>query len=76
MLSLPQYGSGDEELMVLPLLTKVIVTGKTGESWLWSACRVSSRRLFGLGGRHMLVSLALIIEASHWYFALVAGTLS
>jgi hypothetical protein len=24
----------------------------------------------------MLVSLALIIEASHWYFALVAGTLS
>jgi hypothetical protein len=64
-------------LTVLPRHTKVSVTGITGQSWLWSACTFqegcwSSRP----PGRHMLVSLALITEASHWNFALVAGSLS
>jgi hypothetical protein len=34
------------------------------------------KKAVGLEGRHMLVSLALIIEASHWNFALVSGSLS
>jgi hypothetical protein len=50
----------------LPRHTKVSITGILGQSWLGSACRCqegccSSRR----PGQHMLVSLALIIEASH-----------
>ncbi|KAI4973609.1 hypothetical protein ZWY2020_041390 [Hordeum vulgare] len=58
MLSLPRYESGDEELTVLPMHTKVVVTGNNRTKSVLVGLQGVVKKAVGLGSWHWLICLA------------------
>ncbi|CAM0879780.1 unnamed protein product [Alopecurus aequalis] len=55
MVSLPRHESGDEELMVLPRHTKVIITGNNRTKSILVGLQGVVKQAAGLGGWHWLI---------------------